>query len=321
MKKYLKDLEAELRKNNLSEAEIKDILADHEEMIQSAVEEGLTDEDLEKKFGSPKDVAEELSQFTEKEEKTKGRESKRTMNTKEFTEISEGYNVSIELINEDVRFETTDEEKISVTYNGHRDFEDYKVAFENNTFYLTSPKRSGIFNFRGDRGDHGFVVQLPKIKVGDFKIKEISGDIDLANVQAKSFILETTNGDSELQNFKVEEFKTHTVNGDVDIEGLVANAATISQVSGDFSMKNVKVDGDISVNTVSGDVEIENVSCKEFALRSVSGDVEAQEFYPESIILNSVSGDVDIVNSDASRPITVKHKKSISGDIEIRVKK
>jgi uncharacterized membrane protein len=68
MKKFLKDLETELRKNNLSENEIKEIMADHEEMIQSAKSEGLTDEELEAKFGSPKNVAEELSQFTEKAE-------------------------------------------------------------------------------------------------------------------------------------------------------------------------------------------------------------------------------------------------------------
>ena len=66
MKKFLKDLETELRKNKLSGAEIKEILADHEEMIQSAKNEGLTDEELEAKFGNPKKVAEELSQFTEK---------------------------------------------------------------------------------------------------------------------------------------------------------------------------------------------------------------------------------------------------------------
>ena len=57
MKIFLQNLEDELKKNNLNEEEINDIIADHSEMIESAISEGLSDEDLEQKFGNPKDLA------------------------------------------------------------------------------------------------------------------------------------------------------------------------------------------------------------------------------------------------------------------------
>ena len=60
MKKFLKDLEKELRKIGVNEEEITEILADHVEMIEAGKSEGLNEENMNSKFGDPKNIAEEI---------------------------------------------------------------------------------------------------------------------------------------------------------------------------------------------------------------------------------------------------------------------
>lgn len=317
MKKYLKDLEVELRKNNLSEEEIQDILADHQEMIETAINEGLNDSELEAKFGNPKEVAEELSQFTEKEE---GRE-KKIMKTKEFTGVEENYNVHVGLISEDVEFVHGEENKILVEYEGSRGLEKYDISFEKNEFVL---KRLSGFGFNTilNVSKEKFTITLPAgLKINHFKLKEINGDVKLSEIVSDSFAIETNNGDLKMSSVKTKEFKISSINGDMSLEDAEAESFRISQISGDLKLKQFKIQKEFDAHTVSGDIRVEDVSCKEFALKTVSGDLDGTEFYPESMSLSSVSGDIKITNTDASRTIEITRKKTVSGDIEIKIKK
>jgi len=61
MKKFLENLRTELKKKHINEGEIEEILRDHEEMIDEALAEGLSEEDITKKFGNPEQVAADIS--------------------------------------------------------------------------------------------------------------------------------------------------------------------------------------------------------------------------------------------------------------------
>jgi len=108
MKKFLKNLEEELKKKNINDEEIEEILADHQEMIESAINEGLTDEELEAKFGNPEQVAEELSQFTDKE----GEKVEKENDNKIFNGVSDNYEIEIGLLSEDIDIKIHDKEEI-----------------------------------------------------------------------------------------------------------------------------------------------------------------------------------------------------------------
>ena len=108
MKKYLENLEKELKKLKINNQEIAEILADHKEMIEAAKSDGVSDEELVEKFGNPNKVAKELSEDNINNSK----------NRTEFSEIAlKGYKllksfpaanglktVTIELLSEDVIF-------------------------------------------------------------------------------------------------------------------------------------------------------------------------------------------------------------------------
>lgn len=317
MKKYLKDLETELRKNNLSEKEIEDILADHEEMIESAQKEGLTDEALVEKFGDPDKLAKELSDFTEKEEVKTTFEGEHHY---EFNNIPEGYDAEITLINEDIEIKVVDKENLSVDVEGKFNPDLYDISFKNNLFKLKRQNKKER-NYFGVRRSIKFIVCVPKTKrLGNFNIKLVNGDAKVLCLITAAAGIQTNNGDLIIEDFTTQELKLNTVNGDVKIEKLRCENFHASAVSGDFKINDMKVEEDFLVNLVSGDVEIKNSECDEAVIKTVSGDLKGNEFYPNVLSLRAVSGDVKIVNTDLLKPIEVKSKKSVSGDIEIITK-
>lgn len=323
MKKYLKDLEEELRKNNLSEKEIEEILADHEEMIETAINDGLSADELNTKFGDPKTVAEELSGFSESESNDEDdKEHKRKIaKTKVFDNIDENYNVNIALINEDISIQPNDLNNITVEFFGEIDIEKYQIEYKKNTFILKSPKeiRKSYFGFSSNRK---FVVRLPKnLKINDFEMKLINSDAKIDEILSVKTFVDTKNGDLKLKNIKTGEFRFNSINGDSSLETISCDKIKISTISGDMEIKDLKAKGEMFVNSVSGDLRIKDSECLNVTLKTVSGDIKATEFYPETISLSSVSGDIKVVNTDSSRPIEVTKNRSLSGDVDIILKK
>lgn len=323
MKKYLKDLEAELKKHQVSEEDIAEILSDHEEMINSALNEGLSEEELYEKFGNPKDLAEELSADATSEDQgnheKEAEETSETKNVYEFLGVENDYDINITLVNEDVFFKLSDEEKITVEAKNIDHPNRYTIKFDRNELVINSPKSYGFkFNiFRRDGGK--FIVTLPKNKgINQTHIKLVNGDVSMHGLGIKHLKFESTNGDMKLDDLKVEEFQIRTVNGDVDANDLQASSFNGSMVNGDMVLKGLTVSGDIVLNTVSGDIKISDSSCEQASMRTVSGDLRGKEFYPKKVSLASVSGDIVIENSDTLRSIEVLRKKTLSGDIRIK---
>lgn len=322
MKKYLRDLEEELRKNNLREDEINEILADHKEMIQSAKNEGLSDDELNEKFGNPKDVAEELSDFSEQVDDEKKDKKDKEPKTAEmvFDDVKDNYNVEIGLINEDIKIKPTEGKKIILEIFGNIKIDKYQVGFENNRFYLESPKgfKTNYFGFNSKKK---FFLYLPiDFQINETKVKLINGDAKIRSIVSKQMELTTNNGNLQLEKIDVEELKLKAINGDVTAKDSKCKSLNISTISGDLDFKNMKVEKDVFANTVSGNIKISNSECSEIRLKTVSGDIKGNEFYPGAISLSSVSGDIKIVNSDESKPIRFTEKKSVSGNIKIILK-
>ena len=240
----------------------------------------------------------------------------------EFEDVKEHYSIAIGLISEDLEFEFNEDNKIIVKYYGKHSLNDYVVTFEDNVFTLKSPKKLGRgFNFFGLNESNKFKISIPKgLTLDAFRIKEVNGDFSVGDITVKEFVIETTNGDVELHDLKLGKFKTGTINGDMKISNVSCQVYNASMISGDISIEGLLCEKDIFVHTVSGDIEINNSSCNEATLKTISGDLAGTEFYPKALSLSSVSGDVSIKNKDASKPIEIKHKKSVSGDIEIITK-
>lgn len=323
MKKFLNDLQKELKKLRMSDQEIEEILADHREMIEEALQQGLTEEELNTKFGDPAKLAQEMHADTQK---VRVNMNEYVQNTsyqpiKDYSLLKalpalDFNEVQVKLISEDLVMYPYDGESIEVHYKKHIKEENYEVTLENGVFTLKrNSKRTGLFE-RESTPD--FVVRYPnKGQLNTYSVEVVSGDSELQGVNAKVVRLKSTSGDFEIQGLIAEDVDFATVSGDYEVQNAQANEVKMGAVSGDYECKNFEIKGFLDMNTVSGDFEFFNMSANEANFKTVSGDLDANEFYVNSIDLKSVSGDITIHNQDKTRPITVGKKKSLSGDINI----
>jgi len=315
VKKFLEELEKELTNKGIKKTEIEEIIHDHEEMIDEAIKSGLTEEEIEKKFGSPKHVADELGNFTQNEDE-KDTDINAFNLFKTFA-VDKEYSVDIHLIDEDFELSGDDSNEIKVYYKGRIDLSKYQITFENDLFTIKEPKMG--FNLFGNRRSTqaSILIKVPYKMIPLCSISGINADAIISRIKADTFRIKTTNGDVSLSDVTCKLFKTDTVNGDMQIRRLSSETIQFVTISGDVTMDRIECENNFSVNSVSGDMHINDMKSGDCEFHTVSGDVEAVNFYPASITLKSVSGDLDIRNEDMSRQIEIKSKKSVSGDIKI----
>ncbi len=317
MKKFLEDLEKELKKINISEEEIEEILEDHEEMIEEAIEEGLSEEELEVKFGKPQKIAKDIGGNRSKEDYSKEKKSEKAW----AFEADDRFEIQIDLVDEDVYVSSSDCDRLTVELLGKGNPSDYTIAFEDNKLVINKNRNHffGISFGHSRSGD--FKISIPeKLATSYFKLKTISGDITVKNFETEDLYIKSTSGDAIIENMKTDDLKFESVSGDYSVRNVNAVDCFISLVSGDIDLVDFHVKENIKINTVSGDVKIEDASCVDLDLRTVSGDLDGNELYPESVALKSVSGDIRIRNREKEHNINVRYQKSVSGDIKIITK-
>ena len=324
MKKYLEDLEKELKKLKMSDLEISDILNDHKEMIAAAKDDGVTDEELEEKFGNPERVAKELkddtfdASFNTKDDKVYGTDEFEEYELfKTFPVSGDVTNVLINLISEDVVFYPYEGNEIKIFAKDMKNPDDYEIVYIDNQLIINR-KNNKLFKMFSNNNSANFGIMIPLgLDLASFEVKNISGDYEVKSVNAIKFEFKSTSGDVELENIHAKDFNINTVSGDLELENCSAEDMEISLVSGDCDMEKIDVNNKITINSVSGDVDAEAVKCQHLSFRTVSGDFEGKEVYPESVDLKSVSGDISISNSNKDHKIDVKSKKTLSGDVTI----
>ncbi|MDD3123131.1 MAG: DUF4097 family beta strand repeat-containing protein [Candidatus Izemoplasmatales bacterium] len=315
MKTFLQDLETELTKKQINKDEIKEILADHKEMIDEAISEGLSEDEIVKKFGSPEQIADECAAFTEKNPKV-ANESRFAL-YKSFPVLSDQINLNIVLVDEDFEIVRGTSSSIEVLYSGKGKIEDYTIELVDETFTLRGPKNYGIRFFNSRRSDLNFLVKLPNILVSNFLMNAVNSDAKVSDIKISTMESRTTNGDLDFNNITAVDVKLDTVNGDIKMKNYNLTTLKFSAVSGDVLMSEGKIEDEFKVNTVSGDFHVKNSKCNKAYFTTVSGDIVGDNFYPDSITMKSVSGDITIKNTDMTHIINIESKKSVSGTIKI----
>lgn len=324
MKKFLNDLQKELKKLKISNQEIEEILNDHKEMIEEALNQGVTEEELELKFGEPSKLAQEMYKDSQKVRVDINEYSKES----QYDSI-EGYTlfkslpvidlneIHIKLVSEDIELYPFEGQSVEVFYKNKIIEKNYEVTLENGVFkLLRNSKKTSLFE---KQISPDFVVRYPNNgELSIYDIVTVSGDSEIKGIEAKTIKLKSTSGDFEVQGMKYKAAELTTVSGDFKL--LLGNGGDLkmSSVSGDCDCKDLHVTGNLEINTVSGDFEFSNTTATQTDFTTVSGDLEGNEFYMETINLKSVSGDVEINNLDKLRPITIGKKRTLSGDVHIK---
>lgn len=310
MKKYIEDLRQALKRKNMSDETIEEIIQDHEEMIEIALSEGLIEADIRTKFGDPFQVAEELAEQTSDDPLSEPDEWK-VHSTYELEEKT--LSIDVHLVNEQILYRVGNNKELVLRYSSKHALKGYDISLENNLFTLRAPSRT-ILSFISDKHVQ-FVLEVPEsVMVGSLSHKGVNGDSECKGLNPERLIVDTTNGDLTFQSVRADQMTIHSVNGDLSLKTCSVRELVLSSVSGDAGLSETEVSDRFKWHTVSGDLKLESMTCDQCLFEVVSGDVSGKEFYPNSLSFKSVSGDLDVYNLKEFSPSSWK-TKSLSGDV------
>jgi DUF4097 and DUF4098 domain-containing protein YvlB len=118
----------------------------------------------------------------------------------------------------------------------------------------------------------------------------VSVDYTITMPSGASATLHSVSGDVKVSNVK-GELRAESVSGDVTATG-ATHLSLAKSVSGDVNVSDVATDGEVTVNTVSGDLTARALKARDIDFGSVSGSVTMTNVQCERATVKSVSGDL-----------------------------
>ena len=133
-------------------------------------------------------------------------------------------------------------------------------------------KKLGFFDFSFfDKHRKDLTVELPQSFANEMSVLSVSN----------------TSGDVTIGGCTAEEFSFSSTSGDLKLSSLRGTSLAANTTSGAISLSNAALDGDVSVNTVSGGMTLSRVTAQTARVETVSGDAQyegsAQEFHGDSV--------------------------------------
>jgi hypothetical protein len=131
----------------------------------------------------------------------------------------------------------------------------------------------------GDRRDgRGIDVEFNVKVPGDaaVDVRTVSGDVHITNVKG--------------------ELRIQGVSGNVQLEG-TARVTSVKSVSGDVTLNNAGSDQQISLSTVSGNLQVQTLTARAIDLDTINGDVRIAAWSGDRAHIRSLDGDLDLQTS------------------------
>ena len=172
-------------------------------------------------------------------------------------------------------------------------------------------KRTTI-KVKGDRMQSSdLYINVPK--ASNLDVNTVSADIEVARVQGMQR-LQSVSGDITSQVYE-DDFEAKTVSGDLKVVGQNARTLlTLITVSGDAEIENVS--GEVEVTTVSGEIDINAGVLSRARLKATNGelDIEGELEAGARWDFSVVNGEVDVVlKTDTDLDVDIE---TFNGDID-----
>lgn len=314
MKQYLEDLKKALNELEVPSKEVEEILNDHREMIESAIEDGLNETDLVEKFGDPSIVAKAISHDYESSDDTDEEEGYRLYKT--YEPSSDQFDLEFKSINDDLIFKTTKGLNIEVYVKHLTHEEDYIIDYNDDVLTIKN-KVKKLFGMTKSRKVKFKVMVPATLSLNKLKAGTVNGKIHFKGCQSKQLELNSVNGNIHVKKWIDQTSHISTVNGNIHISDLITDELHSSLVSGKGKLKNITVAKNAFIREVSGNVTLNEFTAESLKYHSVSGDLSGKEVYPKDVSLKSVSGNIHIKNKKKEHSINILKKSSLSGKIVI----
>lgn len=298
----LNDLKIKLEEKNVNN--IDELMKKYEKWYDLGLESGLNEDEIMNRLNNDADIQEGKPNYSFKNFAN---------NVKEHFESKDvtGYNVTINLVDEDVEITYGDDPCALVSFEDVNP-NDYQVTSD--TSNLIVERKSSAFKiFRKKTGGKVFVT-LPRISINILSIDTVSGDLSVDDIEANEVVLNTVNGDYDIDSLKGSTVTINTVSGDFTINEIYATEAVLECVNGDIKIKFLKT-GNVEFSAVNGDVEVERLEANSASGNTVNGDILINSSNVE-VDATSINGDVtvnDVKADNVSAKVSREVNDALSG--------
>lgn len=274
--------------------------------------------------GYPKKMAETAAESEEDEEEPEN----------SHYSFSAGMVSSIvaETLDSDVEFTESDDDLIHVESEN----KDLEVRLENGRLSIQYPG-----GYKREKGNAKFQAKDFHINMEDgFDLRTLMDKLSIVIRDAAGNVRVKIGGGKDVtirlpRGLRLDSVTVATTSGDVEIQDmddlLHARRVTITSTSGNVTLENNVIE-ELSVNTTSGDIEINNEehhTMRSLRMRTTSGDIDG-EIFADRCEVNTISGDMELegryaflnlrsTSGDATMRADVQDMRfhSVSGDMEL----
>ena len=175
------------------------------------------------------------------------------------------------------------------------------------------PQSHGWHLWGNDSRTEPSVIEVMLPQRASLDLDSVSADIDVQQMAGRKLVAETVSGEIRITASSPGEARLETVSGNMFLRITTAKVS-VDSVSGDTDLQG-GLTGDVRLESVSGDMRLVAGRVDSLSVDSVSGDASLQlNLTPTgSIKTDSVSGNVDLLV-----PATISaslHVETFSGDI------
>lgn len=227
------------------------------------------------------------------------------------------HSLTIDLLNEDFHVSTHEEDYILIK-GSKLNSKDYQTSLSSDLFTFKRDDQHTIVNKPYGQGDTLEIYLPKKVFYRNIILNTKSGQGRLKEIDADTIKITTITADIHLQDIEASSFELQTVSGEVELYGLKASNATFQTTNADLELNHLNLKNALKIQTIEGDIDLENGYTQELFFTTESGDLDGKEFYPNTISFDSIEGDLTIKNKKQTHDIIVKSKQSIDGEIKIK---
>ncbi len=190
----------------------------------------------------------------------------------------------------------TDKKNLIVSY--HEEDEGIAYEFESKNGTVTMTYRRGALageSFVYQKNVYDVYIYVPAA-ISDIQISTSSGDVDISGVQMRGVRVDTSSGDVHVSEIQGEELRLKTSSGDIYVGETVLTDTLYFDVSfGDVDLNQVKTDGYVRGESVSGNVGARELTTNMLRFISASGNFAMERGAFEKAEIRTSSGDVALV--------------------------
>ncbi len=245
-----------------------------------------------------------------------------SLNTMEYKQVTHTVtdaftSIDIDAVECDVRLVLSENGSYTVS-SGESEYIRSFVEVKDGTLYVKRVDTRPWYMYFGIfimKDDYHMTVSIPDTLYEEIRIKTASGNITLDDTFSMDALhIKSSSGDILCSANPKDTCSVQTVSGEIRVQNISSGEIRLQSTSGDIEAENLTSETTVDVQSTSGEIELEGVIAAHISVSSTSGDIGAMPASAVSqMILKSVSGKIGFAIHDTGYVSAETTSGNISG--------